>query len=63
MVEMKKETTSIDEAVDYLKMRLKTSPTRFQFIRNRVRAELEKAGIGEFTDQEAKEILEQVDKK
>jgi hypothetical protein len=61
MVEMKKEISSIDEAVDYLKMRLKTSPLRFQFIKQRVVEELIRVGLGEFTDEQAKEILDKVD--
>ncbi len=48
-------------AVDYLKTSQKTSPTRFQFIRKRVVEELRRVGLGEFTDEQAKEILDKVD--
>lgn len=50
-------------AVDYLKTSQKTSPTRYQFIKKRVVEELKRVGFGEFTDEQAKEILDKVDQK
>ena len=63
MDEMEKDTSSVDEAVDYLKMRLNTSPTRFQLIRGKIAEELKRIGLGEFTEEEVKKILEKVDQK